>query len=269
MPKFPHSIPSRLPRVGTTLFTVMSRLAAESGAINLSQGFPDFSAPDELFSLIAKYMRKGYNQYALMAGAVPLREAIAAKASALYGRDYGPDSEFTVTAGATQAIFTAVAAMVRPGDEVLVFEPVTGWKVGYVLAPAQLMAEFRKAHQFIVLAVSHPAQLALAEFMQERARHLSLSAFYQDKRDFFRKQLEGSRLRLLPCAGTYFQSVCYEDISDEPEVAFAQRLTREVGVASIPVSVFYREPQDDKVLRFCFAKSEDTLARAGERLREL
>jgi methionine aminotransferase len=396
--------------VGTTIFSVMSRLAAQHGAINLSQGFPDFSAPQALFDLVAKHMHAGANQYALMAGALPLREAIAEKVAALYGLTYDVESEITVTAGATQAIFTAVAALVRQGDEAIVFEPVydsyvpsielnggravpcrltfgsgrcdltsagaevslrrkpddpafpyyrpdwdavralvtprtrmivintphnpsgaiwtaedmgalerivrgtdivivsdevyehivfdgqrhesvvrypglaersfvvssfgktyhvTGWKIAYCLAPRELMAEFRKAHQFVVFCVNHPVQLALAEFMQDKERYLGLAAFYQEKRDFFRKQLEGSRFAPLPCYGTYFQSVRYDAISDEPDRAFVERLTREHGVAAIPFSAFHRDGRDDKVIRFCFAKGEETLAKAGERLRRV
>lgn len=385
MPRFPAAIASRLPWVGTTIFTVMSRLAQQHGAINLSQGFPDFSAPQALFDLVAKYMKAGANQYAPMAGAPPLRETIAEKVSSLYGLAYDVETEITVTAGATQALFTAVAALVRPGDEVVVFEPVydsyvpsielnggravparlrfpdyrpdwdevralitprtrmiiintphnpsgavwestdmlalealvrgtgivivsdevyehivfdgrrhesvvrypglaersfvvssfgktyhvTGWKIAYCLAPRELMAEFRKAHQFIVFCVNHPMQLALAEFMRDRDRYLGLADFYRAKRDFFRRQLEGSRFGLLPCSGTYFQSVCYDAITDEPDKAFVERLTREHGVAAIPFSAFYREGRDDKVVRFCFAKSEETLAAAGERLRRV
>jgi len=383
MPTFPAPIDSRLPRVGTTIFSVMSRLAAQHGAINLSQGFPDFSAPPALFELVAKHMHAGANQYALMAGAAPLREAIAEKVAALYGLTYDVEQEITVTAGATQAIFTAVAALVRPGDEVIVFEPVydsyvpsielnggtavpcrltfpdyrpdwdevraritprtrmiiinsphnpsgavwtagdmraleqlvrgtgivivsdevyehivfdgrrhdsvvrypglaersfvvssfgktyhvTGWKIAYCLAPRELMAEFRKAHQFVVFCVNQPMQLALAEFMQDRQRYLGLADFYQAKRDFFRKQLEGSRFAPLACPGTYFQSVRYDAISEEPDRAFVERLTKAHGVAAIPFSAFYRDGHDDRVIRFCFAKGEETLARAGERLR--
>jgi methionine aminotransferase len=387
MPTFPAPIDSRLPRVGTTIFSVMSRLAAQHGAINLSQGFPDFSAPPALFELVAKHMHAGANQYALMAGATPLREAIAEKVAALYGLTYDVEQEITVTAGATQAIFTAVAALVRPGDEVIVFEPVydsyvpsielnggsavpcrltfpdyrpdweevraritprtrmiiinsphnpsgavwtaedmraleqlvrgtgivivsdevyehivfdaetknqrhesvvrypglaersfvvssfgktyhvTGWKIAYCLAPRELMAEFRKAHQFVVFCVNQPMQLALAEFMQDKQRYLGLADFYQAKRDFFRQQLEGSRFAPLACPGTYFQSVRYDAISDEPDRAFVERLTKAHGVAAIPFSAFYRDGHDDRVIRFCFAKGEETLARAGERLR--
>jgi len=382
MPTFPGNVPSRLPRVGTTIFTVMSRMAAEHGAINLSQGYPDFDAPQALFDLVAKHMRAGANQYAPMAGVPALREAIAEKVQDLYGGSYDVESEITVTAGATQAIFSAVAALVRPGDEAIVFEPVydsyvpsielnggaairarlrfpgyrpdwdevrslvtprtrmilintphnpsgavweasdmqalealvrgtdivivadevyehilfdgrrhesvvrypglaerafvvssfgktyhvTGWKLAYCLAPRELMTEFRKAHQFIVFCVNHPAQLALAEFMRDRDRYLGLAAFYQGKRDFFRAGLADSRFELLACSGTYFQSVRYGAISDQRDTAFAERLTREVGVASIPVSVFYADGRDDRVLRLCFAKKEETLAGACERL---
>lgn len=387
MPHFPAAIESRLPRVGTTIFTIMSRLSQECGAINLSQGFPDFNPPPLLFDLVARQMHAGHNQYPPMAGVPTLREAIGAKIEALYGVAYDVEHEVTVTAGATQAIFTAVAAMVRPGDEVIVFEPVydsyvpaielqggkavyarltfphyrpdwdqvrslitprtrmmilntphnptgsvwpaedmealsalvrgtaivivsdevyehivfddpgrerrhesvvrypglaeralvvssfgktyhvTGWKVGYVVAPVELMAEFRKVHQFNVFTVNTPVQLALAEYMADASRHLGLAAFYQAKRDFFRRQLAGSRFELLPCAGTYFQSARYAAISDEPDCAFAERLTRDTKVAAIPVSAFYADGTDNRVVRFCFAKNEDTLAAAGERLR--
>jgi len=383
MPDTPFPVDSRLPGVGTTIFSVMSRLAAQHGAINLSQGFPDFSAPQALFDLVAKHMHAGANQYALMAGAAPLREAIAEKIAVLYGLTFDVEQEITVTAGATQAIFTAVASRVRPGDEVIVFEPVydsyvpsielnggravpcrltfpdyrpdwsevraritprtrmiilntphnpsgavwaasdmqaleallrgtdivvvsdevyehivfdgqrhesvarypglaersfivssfgktyhvTGWKIAYCLAPRELMAEFRKAHQFVVFCVNHPMQLALAEFMQEKERYLGLADFYQAKRDFFRQQLADSRFELLPCPGTYFQSVRYDAISDEPDRAFVERLTKAHGVAAIPFSAFYRDGRDDRVIRFCFAKGEETLARASEKLR--
>jgi len=385
MPRFPGPISSRLPRVGTTIFTVMSQLAQECGAINLSQGFPDFTAPPELFDLVARHMHAGHNQYAPMAGALPLREAIADKVAALYGAAYEVDSEITVTAGATQAIFCAVAALVRAGDEVIVFEPVydsyvpaielnggtpvyarlqapdfrpdweevralvtphtrmilinsphnpsgsvwtaadmaeleaitretnivilsdevyehmvfdgarhesvarypalaersfvissfgktyhvTGWKVAYCLAPKELMAEFRKTHQFVVFCVNTPVQLALAQWMADASRHLTLPDFYQQKRDCFRQQLAGSRFQLLPCAGTYFQSVRYRAISDEPDTAFARRLTREHGVAAIPFSAFHHDGQDEGIVRFCFAKGKDTLEKAGERLRQV
>jgi len=381
----PLTPPSKLPRVGTTIFTLMSKLAGECGAINLSQGFPDFSAPQRLFDLVAQHIAAGRNQYAPMAGAAALREAIAEKVDALYAARYEVETEITVTAGATQAIFTAISACVRPGDEVIVFAPVydsyvpgielnggravvaslgfpgyrpdwdevralitprtrmviinsphnpsgavwsaddldrlaaltrntdivvvsdevyehvvfadsgrrhhsvtahpqlrersfvvssfgktyhiTGWKIAYCLAPAQLMAEFRKAHQFVVFAVNHPMQLALADFMRERPEFaLELAAFYQGKRDFFRAALAASRFELLPCAGTYFQLARYAAISDEPDTEFVQRLAREHGVAAIPVSVFYPRPEDRRVIRFCFAKNEATLSAAAERL---
>jgi len=385
MPRFPGQLTPRLPGVGTTIFTVMSRLAAETGALNLSQGFPDFSAPPELFDLVARHMRAGANQYAPMAGTPQLREAIAAKVEALYGTRYDPEHEITVTAGGTQAIFTAVACMVRPGDEAIVLEPVydcyvpaielcggravrarlgfpgyrpdwaevrrrvtprtrlllvntphnpsgtawseedlaaledvvrgtdiavvadevyehilfdgrrhascarrpelaarsfvvssfgktyhvTGWKVGYVLAPRQLTEEFRRAHQFVVFTVNTPVQLALAEWLGDPARYLGLGAFYQAKRDLFRAGLSATRLEPLPCEGTYFQLASYARVSDEHDVALAERLTREIGVASIPVSAFHGDGRQDRVLRFCFAKAEDTLARACERLARL
>ena len=379
------ALPSKLPHVGTTIFTVMSQLAAECGAINLSQGFPDFPAPQRLFDLVALHMAAGRNQYAPMAGAASLREAIAEKVEALYAARYDAEGEITVTAGATQAIFTAIASCVRPGDEVIVFAPVydsyvpgielnggnavystlhfpdylpnwdevrglisprtrmilinsphnpsgavwsggdldrlaalvrgtdivivsdevyehvvfaeegrrhasvaahpelrgrsfvvssfgktyhiTGWKIAYCLAPSALMAEFRKAHQFVVFAVNHPMQLALADFMRERPDFArELAAFYQGKRDFFRERLAASRFELLPCAGTYFQLLRYTAISDEPDSAFVRRLALEHGVAAIPVSVFYPDGEDHRVIRFCFAKNEETLAAAAERL---
>jgi methionine aminotransferase len=385
MPDAAASFPSRLPEVGTTIFTVMSRLATECGALNLSQGFPDFSPDPALLGLVEKHLRGGSNQYAPMAGVAPLREAIAEKAAMLYGTRYDPEHEVTVTAGGTQAIFTAITCAVRPGDEVLIFEPAydcyapavtlagglvvraplrppdyrpdwagvgrllsprtrlvivnsphnptgavwsagdldalagllrgtgalviadevyehmvfdgrrhqscsghrelasrsfvvgsfgktfhaTGWKVGHVLAPRQLTTEFRKVHQFVVFSVNTPVQLALAEFLREPAHYLGLAAFYQRRRDRFRAGLSATRLTPLPCAGTYFQLVSYAGVSDEPDVQLAERLTREVGVASIPVSVFFSEPRQDRVLRFCFAKEEATLDLACERLARL
>ncbi len=375
-------IDSRFPQMGTTIFTVMSRLAAECGAVNLSQGFPDFQAEPALFDAMHRHMLAGRNQYAPMAGMPELRQAIVDKVAALYGPRYDVESEVTVTAGATQAIFTAIAAFVRPGDEVIVFEPVydsyvpaietvggkavyaqlrfpdyqpdwelvaglisprtrmiivnsphnptgsvnatvsrkklanlvrgtdivilsdevyehilfdgerhaslcgdpelaersmvvssfgktyhiTGWKIGYVVAPAALMAEFRKVHQFNVFTVHAPSQLAIAEYMQDASRHLNLAAFYQQKRDFFRDLLAATPFELLPCHGTYFQLARYDRISDLPDREFAEWLTREVGVAVIPISVFYADGRDDRVVRFCFAKQEATLRAAAERL---
>lgn len=385
MPSYPRPLTSRLPQVGTTIFSVMSALAQQHGALNLSQGFPDFDAPAELLSLLDQHARAGHNQYAPMTGVPVLREAIAAKVSALYGAAYDVDAEITVTAGATQAIFTAVAALVHPGDEVIVFTPVydsyapsvelqggkvvyahltlpdyrpdwdevarlitprtrliilnsphnptgtvwtaedmtrlealvsgtdivllsdevyehmvfdqarhesvlrypglaerafvvssfgktyhiTGWKVAYCLAPRELMAEFRKAHQFIVFTVHAPSQYALADFMKRPGWYEQLKALYQGKRDIFRQALAGSRLALLPCQGTYFQCVKYGAISDEGDRAFVERLTREHGVAAIPVSAFYPDGEDHGVIRFCFAKSAATLEQALERLIKL
>ncbi|MBU1366161.1 MAG: pyridoxal phosphate-dependent aminotransferase [Gammaproteobacteria bacterium] len=378
----PIAIDSRFPNMGTTIFTVMSCLAAECGAVNLSQGFPDFQAEPALFDAVHSHMLAGRNQYAPMAGMLELRQAIVDKVAALYGVRYDVESEVTVTAGATQAIFTAIAAFVRPGDEVIVFEPVydsyvpaietvggtavyaqltfpdyvpdwdqvarlitpktrmiivnsphnptgslistvdreklakliagtnivvlsdevyehilfdgeqhaslcahpelaarsivvssfgktyhiTGWKIGYVVGPAALMAEFRKVHQFNVFTVHAPSQLGLAEYMQDADRHLRLAAFYQEKRDFFRQLLAATPFELLPCGGTYFQLARYDRISDLPDRQFAEWMTREVGVAVIPVSVFYADGRDDKVVRFCFAKQENTLKAAAERL---
>jgi methionine aminotransferase len=374
-----------LSKIGTTIFTVMSKLAVDCGAINLSQGFPDFQADASLFEATFRAMQAGRNQYPPMSGMPELRTAIAGKVEALYGARYDADQEITVTAGATQAIFTAIAAFVRPGDEVIVFEPVydsyvpaietvggtavyaqlnypdykpdwdqvrslltkrtrmiiinsphnptgslldaadlaaladltrdsevivlsdevyehilfdgarhesvarfpelaarsivvssfgktyhiTGWKIGYVLAARELMSEFRKVHQFNVFTVNTPCQIGIADYMQDASRHMGLAAFYEQKRDFFRNQLTGSRFELLPCHGTYFQLARYTAISDMPDREFAQWMTREVGVAVIPVSAFYHDGHDDRVVRFCFAKQEATLAAAGEKLRQV
>lgn len=385
MPTYPGRIDSKLPRVGTTIFTVMSRLAAEHNAINLSQGFPDFDCAPELRALVTKYINSGLNQYPPMAGVAPLREAIAAKNESLYGIRYDVEQEITVVPGATYGIYTAVAAMIRPGDEVILFEPaydsyapavevhggipvyiqlrypdysidwpavqaaitprtrlliintpnnptasllsaddlrqleamlretdivvisdevyehivfdghrhesvtrfsglaersfvvsslgktyhVTGWKTGYVAAPRELMAEFRKVHQFNAFVANGPLQYAFAEYMKHTAAYLELAAFYQQKRDFFLAGLKGSRFKPLPSRGTFFQNLAYDAISDEKDTDLAVRLTREKGIASIPVSVFYREPPARRVLRFCFAKSEATLAQGAEILSRL
>jgi methionine transaminase len=385
MLRYTGTIDSKLPHVGTTIFTVMSRLATELGAINLSQGFPDFDCAPELRALVTKYLNAGLNQYPPMAGVVGLREALAEKAEALYGCAYDPEHEVTVVPGATYGIYTAMAALVRPGDEVILFEPaydsyapavevhggtpvyvqltypdyaidwqavqraisprtraivintpnnptasvfsaedlrmlegllrgtdivlvsdevyehivfdghahqsvarfpglaersfvvssfgktyhVTGWKMGYVLAPRELTAEFRKVHQFNVFVANSPIQYALAEYMKDKDAYLGLAAFYQRKRDFFLEGLRGSRWQPLPSRGTFFQNLRYDAISDEPDTELAVRLTREHGVASIPVSVFYREPPRHKVLRFCFAKSEQTLAKGAAILSRL
>ncbi|GAA0841219.1 MAG: methionine aminotransferase [Cupriavidus sp.] len=376
---------SRLPKVGTTIFTVMSALAAEKNAVNLGQGFPDFDCDPRIVDAVADAMRAGHNQYPPMAGVPVLRQAIAAKIAALYGHQYDWNTEITVTAGATQALLTAILCAVHPGDEVIVLEPcydsylpaielagatavpvrleaplfripfdklaaaitpktrmimintphnptgtiwreddmrqladllagtdilvlsdevyehmvydgqrhesvsrhpelarrsfvvssfgktyhVTGWKVGYVTAPAALMNEFRKVHQFNVFTVNTPVQYGLAQYMTDPAPYLNLPAFYQAKRDFFRAGLANTRFRLLPSDGTYFQCVDYSAISDMSEADFSMWLTREIGVAAIPVSAFYSEPRESGVVRFCFAKKEETLQLALDRLAKL
>jgi methionine transaminase len=380
MSPFPGRIASKLPNVGTTIFTVMSKLAEQHNAINLSQGFPDFDCAKELRDLVTKYINAGVNQYPPMAGIMRLRERISEKAQSLYGAKFDPEHEVTIVPGATYGIFTALAALVRPGDEVIMFEPtydsyipsvevnggvpvcvqlrypdysidwsevqraitpktrvilintpnnptasvfsgedmrmlegmlrgtdivvvsdevyehlvfdghqhqsvarfpglaersfaissfgktyhVTGWKMGYVLAPKELMAEFRKVHQYNVFVTNGPLQYALAEFMENPDAYLSLANFYQKKRDFFLNGVKASRFKPLPSRGTFFQNLAYDAISDEKDTDLAIRLTKEKGVAAIPVSVFYREPPPHKVLRFCFAKSEETLARGAE-----
>lgn len=385
MPSYPGHIQSKLPHVGTTIFTVMSRLAAEHNAINLSQGFPDFDCAPELRALVSKHFNAGVNQYPPMAGIAPLREAVAEKIASLYGMQYDPEQEVTIVPGATYAIYTAVAALIRPGDEVILFEPtydsygpavevhggvpvhvqlrypdysidwqavqaaitprtrlmiintphnptatvlsaedlrllegmlrktgiavisdevyehivfdghrhqsvarfpglaersflvssfgktysVTGWKMGYVAAPRELMNEFRKVHQFNAFVANGPLQHVFAEYMRNRDAYLELAAFYQKKRDFFLDGLRGSRFKPLPSRGTFFQNLSYEAISEEKDTDLAVRLTKEHGVASIPVSVFYRQPPAHRVLRFCFAKSEQTLARGAEILGKL
>ncbi|RZT42633.1 pyridoxal phosphate-dependent aminotransferase [Cupriavidus agavae] len=374
--------PSRLPNVGTTIFTVMSALAAEKNAVNLGQGFPDFDCDPRIVDAVADAMRAGHNQYPPMAGVPALRQAIAAKIATLYGHQYDWNTEITVTAGATQGLLTSILSVVHPGDEVIVLEPcydsylpsielagaravpvrleaplfripfdklaaaitpktrlimintphnptgtiwraedmqklagllagtdilllsdevyehmvydgqrhesvarhpelarrsfvvssfgktyhVTGWKVGFVAAPAALMNEFRKVHQFNVFTVNTPVQVGLAQYMADPAPYLELAGFYQAKRDYFRAGLAGSRFKLLPSDGTYFQCVDYSAISDMSEADFSMWLTREIGVAAIPVSAFYSEPRESGVVRFCFAKKEETLKLALERL---
>ncbi len=382
-------VTSRLPNVGTTIFTVMSALAAEVGAVNLGQGFPDFDCDPALLDAVTRAMQAGHNQYPPMPGVPALRQAMAGKMQALYGLACDPNTQITVTAGATQAILTAILAVVHPGDEVIVLEPcydsyvpnielaggvavrvpltpgtfrpdfdriraaitprtraliinsphnpsgqvwsdadmrqlddllaptdvllisdevyehmvfdgqphqsaarfpglaarafivssfgktyhVTGWKVGTVVAPAPLTAEFRKVHQFNVFTVNTPVQHALAAYMADPAPYLQLSAFYQRKRDLFRDGLAATRFRLLPGQGTYFQCVGIENLTvaerDLPEAEFCQWLTREIGVAAIPLSAFYGDGFDQKVVRFCFAKRDDTLREALGRLARL
>ena len=383
------AFPSRLPNVGTTIFTVMSALATQHKAVNLGQGFPDFDCDPELVDGVTAAMQQGHNQYPPMPGVPALRQAIAAKIEAVYARQYSADTEITITAGATQAILTAILCCVGPGDEVIVLEPcydsyvpnieltgatvvsvplppgpvrpavgkigaalspktraiiinspnnpsgtvwspedmrrldellaatrvlvisdevyehmvyaplrhesvarypglaarsfivssfgktyhVTGWKVGYVAAPAALMAEFRKVHQFNVFTVNTPMQHGLASYMQDAAPYLNLPAFYQAKRDLFREGLAKTKFRLLPCEGTYFQCVAIDQLAvperDLPEAEFCQWLTREVGVAAIPLSAFYGDGFDQKVVRFCFAKRDETLREAVVRLCKL
>ena len=384
----PH-FPSKLPQVGTTIFTVMSALAAEHNAVNLGQGFPDFECAPALVNAVTAAMQAGHNQYPPMPGIPALREAVATKIAALHARQYNANTEITITAGATQAIITIILAIVHPGDEVIVLDPcydsyvpnidlaggkavrvpltpgsfrpdfdkiraaitprtrailinsphnpsatiwtaeemrqleallaptdillisdevyehmvfdgaehqsaarfpglaerafivssfgktfhVTGWKVGYVVAPAALTAELRKVHQFNVFTVNTPMQHALAAYMQDPAPYLQLPAFYGAKRDLFRAGLAATQFRLLPCEGTYFQTVSIEDLAvperDLPEGEFCQWLTREIGVAAIPLSAFYGDGFDQRVVRFCFAKKDETLRAAIERLRRL
>ena len=379
------TFPSRLPNVGTTIFTVMSALAAEHKAVNLGQGFPDFACDPALTDAVTRAMQAGHNQYPPMAGIPGLRQAIATKIEALHARQYDANAEITITAGATQAILTAILACVQPGDEVIVLEPcydsyvpnielaggvavrvpltpgsfrpdfakiaaaitprtrlliinsphnpsatiwtaedmraledllaptnillisdevyehmvfdgaehqsaarfaglaarafivssfgktfhVTGWKVGTVAAPAAMTAEFRKVHQFNVFTVNTPMQYGLAEYLQDPTPYLQLPAFYQAKRDLFRQGLAGSRLKLLPSTGSYFQCVDISAVSDLSEADFCQWLTREIGVAAIPLSAFYGDGFDQRVVRFCFAKKDQTLCAAIERLRRL
>ncbi|HRY88087.1 MAG TPA: pyridoxal phosphate-dependent aminotransferase [Rubrivivax sp.] len=378
----PLHLQSRLPRVGTTIFTLMSALAAKHGAVNLGQGFPDFDCDPHLADAVVAAMREGWNQYPPMAGVPALREAVAHKVHALYGRAYDPDTEVTITAGATQAILTAVLCCVHPGDEVILLEPaydsygpsvelaggaavrvpltagsfrpdfdaiaaaitprtralivntphnpsatvwsaaemqqlahllaptdivliadevyehmvfdgaphvsaaaidslaerafvissfgktyhVTGWKIGYVAAPAALSAEFRKVHQFNVFTVNTPMQHGLARYMADPRPALELAAFYQRKRDLFRAGLAATRLKLLPSQGTYFQCVDYAAVSELPEVGFCEWLTTEIGVAAIPLSAFYADGFEQRIARLCFAKRDETLQAALERL---
>ncbi len=385
MPEFPHSISSKLPKVSNSIFTVMSKLASQESAINLSQGFPDFPVDQYLINLVHKHMSAGRNQYPPMAGIMSIREQISDKMETAYGVSYDPETEVTVTAGGTQAIFTAINALISEGDEVIIFTPaydcyapaielvggkpvyiqlsskdysidwrqvkkvvtrrtkmilintpqnptgaiindkdiqelikitrgndiiilsdevyehivfdgnrhlsmalypelanrsmivysfgktlhVTGWKTGYVVGPANLMTEFRKVHQFNVFTANAPIQYALSDYMGNPETYLSVSEMYQRKRDVFLSAVSASRFKLKPSKGTYFQLLDYSDISDEDDLELAQRLTKEHKVASIPVSVFYHNPVQNHVLRFCFAKEEETLLRAGEILTKI
>ncbi|MFM2157239.1 MAG: hypothetical protein RL516_1988 [Bacteroidota bacterium] len=375
-------IESKLPNVGTTIFTIMSGLANETGAINLSQGFPSFEVSRELIDLYNQAMLNNHNQYAPMPGLLSLREELSKKTQKLYGAYYNPDSEITITAGGTQALYTAITALVHKGDEVIIFEPAydsykpaielaggvvkpysltppnyrinweevksmitdktklimintphnpsgtilskqdleslaeitkstniivlsdevyehiifdgeehqsvcrfedlrkrslivysfgktfhaTGWKTGYCLGPEYLMKEFRKVHQFLVFSVNTPLQVALASYLKNEEHYLSLPSFYQAKRDYFIRLIEGSKFKFTPCKGSYFQLLDYSDFSDEKDTDLAIRLIKEFGIASIPVSVFYSSDVDTKMLRFCFAKDNETLQRAAEKI---
>ena len=373
---------SKLPTVGTSIFTVMSKLAQEHKAINLSQGFPDYPVSQKLMNSIAEALKSGHNQYAPMQGIPELRALVSEKTNQYYQTDYDPETEITITAGGTQAIFTALAATINAGDEVIIFEPAydcyspavkllgglvkpfelhgpdyeidwdmvkklfsvntkmiilnsphnptgsvlskkdidalikltkntdililsdevyehiifdgvkhqsialypelrersfivasfgkllhtTGWKIGYCLAPIKLMLEFRKVHQFNVFSVNTPMQIGIANYLKGENIYDELSVFFQEKRDFFRSLLSQTNFKLLPCKGSYFQCVSYAHFSDETDKEMAKRLVIEHGVASIPVSAFYTKNTDDSILRFCFAKAQDTLEKAVERL---
>lgn len=355
-------------------------MAKENNAINLSQGFPDFPVSEKLIDLVLKYMKQGCNQYAPMPGLPTLREAIAEKTAYLYSAQYDPESEITITAGATQAIFTAITAFIREDDEVIVFEPAydsyipaiklcggspicikmklpdyridwnevkkrinqrtkmiiinsphnpsgsilsaadmmqldkitrksdilvlsdevyehiifdgfehqsvcrypnlasrslvmcsfgktfhaTGWKLGYCVAPDNLMKEFRKTHQFIVFTVNTPIQYAIAEYIKDKTNYMHLGGFFQEKRDYFLNLISGSKFKVIPANGTYFQVLDYSKISDLPEMEFAEKLTKEHGIAAVPNAFFYSKAQNNKTLRFCFAKSNETLEKAAE-----
>ncbi len=378
-------IKSKLPEVGTTIFTVMSALATTHNAINLGQGFPDFPMNQELISLVNEAMRKDFNQYVPMQGYMPLREAIAEKAAFLYGATINPETDITITPGGTYAIYTALTAVLQPGDEVIIFEPgydsyipnveingavpilinldfpdykidwnkvrqkitprtrmimlnspnnptgavlgvhdivelrsivketnifivsdevyehlvfddiahqsmlrypdllerafvcfsfgkvynCTGWKLGYCISSPVSMAEFRKVHQFNCFSCHSPSQVGLASFLHNKDSYLSLAPFMQRKRDLFASRLKQTRFTALPSHGSYFQCFQYDRISDEGDKDFAKRITKEYGVACIPVSAFYKAGTDNKVVRFCFSKKEDTLEEAANRLMKL
>lgn len=383
MPAVNHT--SKLPLVGTTIFTVMTALANQHGATNLSQGFPDFDCDDKLKRLVSFYLEKGMNQYAPMSGLIELRERLAEKIERIYGRVYSADHEITITAGATQAIFTSISAFINPGDEVIIFTPAydsyepsievnggktiaiplsfpdfridfeslkstinsktkmiiinsphnpsgaildkeqmqqlssllkdtniilisdevyehiifdneshesvarypdlversivissfgktyhnTGWKIGYCYGPKELMSEFRKVHQFNVFCVNRPIQHAFADFLKDDNSYLQLPDFYQEKRDYFLELTDNSKLIPLPCKGTYFQLMDYSGYSELSDLELAKKLTIENGIASIPVSVFYKRAPEHKVLRFCFAKNNETLEKGAEIISQL
>lgn len=379
------NIKSRLPDVGTSIFAIMSKMAAEADAINLSQGFPDFEVDRVIIDLVNQFMINGNNQYAPMPGTPALRQVIADVVEKTYSRNVNPETEITITAGATEALFAAISAFVNPGDEVIVFDPAydsynpsirlnggipvhinlkypdfsidweevktritprtriimintpqnpsgavlketdlktleqladahdlivlsdevyeriifdgrkhesvlhypnlaqrsvamfsfgktfhaTGWKVGYAVAPEYLMKEIRKTHQFITFAVNTPVQLALAEYMKNPEHYITLGSFYQQKRDYFLNGIKGSSFEPAACHGSYFQSLSYRAVSTLSDREMAIELTQKHKVASIPVSVFYNDKTDNQLLRFCFAKNEDTLDKAIEILRKI
>lgn len=377
-------IPSKIPDVGTSIFTIMSKMALDHGAINLSQGFPDFMVDETIIDLIHRYMREGHNQYAPMPGTPVLRSAIAEVVRHSFNRAVDPETEVTVTSGATESIFSVITAFISPGDEVIIFDPsydsydpavrlnggipvrlnmtatfgidwdqvrssitpatrmviintphnpsgailsaddlleleqiaekydlfvlsdevyerlifdgaihqsvlrfptlasrsfavfsfgktfhATGWKMGYVVAPAALTAEIRRAHQFVVFSVNTPIQLAMADYLGNPEHYTSLGSFYQQKRDYFLDAIKGSGFEPIPSRGSYFQLLSYRGISNEADVTMAERITKEHKVASIPISVFYKDGTDQKILRFCFAKKEETLEKACRILRAL
>ncbi len=373
---------SKLPEIGTSIFAVMSKMANDYNAINLSQGFPDFNCSDELIDLVNYYMKKGFNQYAPMPGTIELRKQISEKVIRDYNRNYDYENEITISAGATQALYTAFSTIIHPGDEVIIFEPAydsyvpaikinggipiniqlhknnfsipwekvrqsitkntkcivinsphnptgsilneddiyqlieivkgkeifiisdevyehivfddkvhfslarydelakrsfiissfgktfhtTGWKIGYCCAPKELTKEFQRIHQFIVFSVNTPIQLALAAFMKDPKNIYSLSKFYQDKRDLFISLVKNSRFDLRPCNGTYFQLLDYHKLSDKNDTEFCEHLTKEIGVAAIPLSPFYRDGTEEKLIRICFAKRDEVLRQAAEKL---
>ena len=375
----------KLPEIGTSIFAIMSKMANDYNAINLSQGFPDFSCSEELIELVNHFMKKGFNQYAPMPGTVELRNEISKKVNRDYGKLYKPETEITITAGGTQALYTAFSTIIQPGDEVIIFEPAydsyipaikinvgipipvklnsndfsipwsevenkinpktkcivvnsphnptgailkqtdieelekkvknknifiisdevyehiifddqkhfslsaseelskrtfiissfgktfhtTGWKIGYCCAPEYLMNEFRKVHQFIVFTVNTPIQLAMSEFMQNESNIYNLNKFYQNKRDLFRNLINDSKFKIRNCDGTYFQLLDYSNISDKNDFEFAEYLTKEIGVAVIPLSPFYSKPTSEKLIRVCFAKQDKIIEEAANKLSKL
>ncbi len=372
---------TKLPEWGTSIFTIMSKMAADYNAINLAQGFPNFNCDDELLELVQSYQQKGFNQYAPMPGVPVLRKAISKKIEKIYNKYYNPETEITVTSGATQALYTAITSVVKTGDEVIVFEPVydsyvpdilsnggkpvyiplnpkdysydwdkvknkisnktklivlnsphnptgsllskddikelekitnstdilivsdevyehivfdgtkhislseseelakrtfvissfgktyhtTGWKMGYCAAPEYLTKEFRKMHQFIVFSSNTPIQHAYADYMQKEERYLTLSDFYQKKRDLFKNEIRNSKFKIFNCKGTYFQLLDYSKISNLPDMQFAEYMTKEVGVAVIPLSPFYEKQDSQPIIRICFAKTDEALKEAAQK----